>query len=258
MHADRISETSGALSLEGIDWELAARAGLSEDEKFVLRYFTDIESQTIYYLRDLLSTRLADDPEVQEFVTIWNYEELFHGKALAKLLDVCGAPAQTTAQVRGTASLRERAEAIATRLLAWWFGEPFSAVYLAWGAAQELTTLRGYERLEQTTSNPVLAELCRRIAKQERRHFAFYYNGARARLAGSPRAQRITRWLMTKFFTPVGSGVKPTSEVKKLFGIVFPGTDGDAIVHAIDLKLGCLPGLEHAGLLTEARRGFAV
>jgi hypothetical protein len=31
----------------------------------------------------------------------------------------------------------------------------------------------------------VLAELCRRIAKQERRHFAWYYNGARERLARS-------------------------------------------------------------------------
>lgn len=258
MHADRISETSCALSLDGIDWDEAARAGLTDDETFVLRYFTDIESQTIYYLRDLLSTRLADDPEVQEFVTVWNYEELFHGKALAKLLDVCGVPARDAAAVRRTATLRERIEAIATRALAWLYGEPFSAVYLAWGAAQELTTLRGYERLEQTTKNPVLAELCRRIAKQERRHFAFYYNGARERLAASPRAQRLTRWLMTRFFTPVGSGVKPVAEVKKLFGIVFPGTAGDQIVHAIDLKLGCLPGLERAGLLTEARRGFAV
>ena len=58
----------------------------------------------------------------------------------------------------------------------------------------------------------MLAELLRRLAKDERRHFSFYYNMAREHLA--PRAaQRLTNAVIKYFWMPVGGGVKPDSEV---------------------------------------------
>jgi len=64
----------------------------------------------------------------------------------------------------------------------------FHAVYLTWGAISELTTLEGYHVLAGRTRNPLLAEILRRLAKDERRHFSFYYNKARTELQREERA----------------------------------------------------------------------
>ena len=53
----------------------------------------------------------------------------------------------------------------------------------------------------------VLAELLRRIVKQERKHFAFYCSQARQRLEGDRFAQRLTSFVLRSFWTVVGSGV---------------------------------------------------
>jgi hypothetical protein len=47
---------------------------LTEDEKFVLTYFPDIESQTVMYMRDLLHSSAVDDPDVIAFLSVWNYD----------------------------------------------------------------------------------------------------------------------------------------------------------------------------------------
>ena len=51
--------------------------------------------------------------------------------------------------------------------------------------------MQAYEEVIRTTQNPVLAEMFRRIAKQERRHFAYYFGQARARLTDNKRAQLV-------------------------------------------------------------------
>src|SRR5262245_7168715 len=113
MDVDRYLSGSGRLDLSGIDWGLARRIGLTEDERFVLTYFADIESQTIAYLRDLLRMKDALSPPTIAFLTVWNYEEFFHGRALARLLAECGHPvaAGRIAAVRRNARITERLEA---------------------------------------------------------------------------------------------------------------------------------------------------
>ena len=109
MRIDQIFATSGQVRTEDLDWEAAGEAGLAEMEAFALSYFADIEGQTVYYLRDLLASGLADDPDVLGFLTIWSYEEYFHGEALARLLGACGRP---LAAGRGQA-IRRAARSIA-------------------------------------------------------------------------------------------------------------------------------------------------
>ena len=48
---ERYLKVSAKIETDDLDWEAARSAGLSEDERFVLTYFSDIESQTIRYLR---------------------------------------------------------------------------------------------------------------------------------------------------------------------------------------------------------------
>jgi hypothetical protein len=113
-----------------------------------------------------LGSGLARDPEAVGFLSAWNYEEYFHGEALARLLAECGhrMPEDRIDRVRRGAGLLEIAQGALTATLSRFFPDAFPALYLAWGASQELTTLRGYEALERSTHNPVLAEICRRRA----------------------------------------------------------------------------------------------
>ena len=55
-----------------------------------LRYMHDVESHTVCYLRDLLLTASHQDPRVTTFLTLWNYEEHFHGVALGRVLAAHG------------------------------------------------------------------------------------------------------------------------------------------------------------------------
>jgi hypothetical protein len=124
------------------------------------------------------------------------------------------------------------------------FSRQFPAVYLSFGAIQEMTTLRGYERLYQYTQNPVLKILCDRIARQERRHFAWYFNHARELLLESSGARIMARKLLEFNWVPVGAGIKSPEEVKRLFLTLFPSESARKLVREIDSRMGTLPGFE--------------
>jgi hypothetical protein len=253
---DRYLRRTGKIVVDDLDWGAAQRVGLTDDEVFALTYFSDIESQTFRYLGALLSMQPRCEPATTAFLTTWNYEEFFHGRALARLLRVTGHPLPSTrvAEVSSRARLNEWLERIAGPLAGRLFAGEFPAVHMAFGAIHELTTLRGYERLVATTENPALRTLCERIAKQERRHFAWYFNHARVRLTHSPRAQRLTRAVLRLNWVPVGAGVKTDAEVLRLFRLLFPGALGTALCTEIDEKMGSLPGLAGIRLM---RRYFA-
>lgn len=242
---ERYLRHAGKVEVDDLDWHAARRAGLSEDEVFVLTYFADIEQQTLRNLRMLLSMRGAFEPDVAAFLTTWNYEEFFHGQALARLLAATGHPLseRRSEEVGRRARFGERLERVLAPLASHLFAREFPAVYVTFGAAHELTTLRGYERLKARTKNPVLATLSERIAKQERRHFAWYFQQARARMEGDRRAQRLVRTLLRASWKPVGAGVKSDAEVARLFRILFPHPLGAHVCTEIDEKLGSLPGL---------------
>lgn len=248
---ERYLEASEKIKTDDIDWTAAGRAGLTADEVATLTYFSDIEHQTYRYLRTLMGMKKAFDPDVMAFLTTWNYEEYFHGWALAKLLERTGnAPdAARVADVYGQKRWNEWLEKLFAPLLSHVFADHFPAVYFSFGAIQELTTLRGYESLAQKASNPALRLLCERIAKQERRHFAWYFNHAKAELEASPFARKLTRALMKFNWVPVGAGVKSPREVHALFGFLFPDAEGNALTLEIDEKMGTLPGLAGMNLM---------
>jgi rubrerythrin len=252
MALDRHLQHSDRVVYEDLDWNEARSAGLTQDEVLVLTYFSDIESQTIMYMRDILNTEGVLDPEVLSFLTIWNYEEFYHGQALAKLLEECGYPLgnRRIEQVRKRALVTETLKRLGAMFFSKGFPSEFIALYMTWGALNEITTLRGYEAIEERTRNPVLAELCRRIAKQERRHFAWYFNGARERLRRSGRARLFARFLLRHVWSPVGAGVKEIQEVIRVYGIVFPGRRGEEVAREIDVAIGSLPGLSELPLMT--------
>jgi hypothetical protein len=229
-----------------VDWDAIARHPLPTAALRTLRYMQDVESHTVIYLRELLSTRAVDDPELAGFFATWFYEETAHGRALARFLAAAGHP--VTPRPRTTRRFIERIEALGISVIGAAWGE-FPAVHMTWGAINELTTLTGYRRLAEVAGHPVLAELLGEIMRDESRHFAFYFAQAERRLAGSAAARRATRALVERFWDPVGAGVQPDAETRFLAGYLFSGPDGRAAARLVDRTIRRLPGFTDLPLL---------
>ncbi len=239
---------SHKVEFEDLDWELARKVGLTRHEIESLTYFADIESQTVYYFLEVAKLQVSRDPELLTFLTMWNYEEYFHSYALTRLLTECGVPVESATErstkIRAGARFKARLEDLAQSLIARFMPRTFVALWMFWGSLQECLTTQAYEELAHNTQNPVLAELCRRIAKQERRHFAYYFGQARRRLDGQSWAQRFTRWIARKFYAPVGGGVKTDADGARLVAQLFPGDRIFEIMGYIEKRMAQLPGME--------------
>jgi hypothetical protein len=190
---------------------------------------------------------------VTSFLTLWNYEEFWHGEAIAGILEAHREDAGTgrIAALRQRLPKREAWKPL-TFQLASALTPHLTAVHMTWGAVNEWTTQAAYARLAKLADHPTLTELLRRIMKQEGRHIDFYASQARSRLADSRAAQRLTRWALRHYWEPVGTGVVPDQEVDFLRTYLFGDVDGMALADRIDRRVDRLPGLEGLSLLRGA------
>lgn len=249
---DRYSRTVGRLETDDIDFDAFRDQPLHPDALRVLRYMHDVESHTSCYLRNLLNTKAHHDPEITRFLTMWNYEELWHGEAIAEVLRAHDEPAG----VDRVGAMRARLGWRITASPLLWMGfsattRHFLAVHMTFGVINEWTTQGGYSRLIQVADHPVLTELLRRIMKQEGRHIDYYLTQARARLE-PPRAQVVTRRMITRLWEPVGAQVMPLQETNHLVRTLFAGDDGRLVADRIDRRIDSLPGLDGLGLMAGA------
>ena len=255
------SRTTAPVVDADIDYGGFAHRPLSPGALRCLRYMCDIESHTVCYLRDLLVTPSHADPEVTTFLTMWTYEEYWHGEVLAKVLDAHGIPTGNS-HIRGLREglgWRDRMAPIWQALAANLVGTDFVALHMTWGAINEWSTHAGYARLAAREDHPVLTELLGRIMRQETRHVAFYVSQARDRLGASRRAQRLTRFALRRFWEPVGSGVMPRAETRHLLRFLFAGEDaGSSPFDRIDGRIDRLPGLAGLRLLRRAATSYGV
>src|SRR5258708_7684419 len=83
----------------------------------------------------------------------------------------------------------------------------------------------------------VLQDLMARIQKDERRHFAFYYNSAREWMTDNPRGQLVARVGLRYFWRVVGDGLKSKEEVDAVSLYLFGDEEGKADVETIDEKI---------------------
>jgi hypothetical protein len=245
---------SRALAVADLNWGAAADHSLTAGEVRCLTYMMDIETHTIVYLRDLLNTRAIKDSEISAFLSCWLYEEFFHGQAIERLLRACGheiAP-DRAAKVRDGLGWGDRLSALATALLSS-ASRDFTAAHMTWGAIQELSTFTAYGLMAARTGHPLLAELLRRIIRQESRHFSFYYHQAARRLR-PPSAQRLTSVMLKLFWGPVGSSIRPCEEVDFVIRFTFGDEAGAQAARRMDRVISRLPGLEWFDLFARARQ----
>lgn len=241
---------SDRVEFEDLDWELARKHGLTDREIESLKFFADIESQTVYYFLEVAKLQVARDPELLTFLTMWNYEEYFHSHAITRLMQECGVEiedaTERSTKVRARARFKAKFEDYLQQMMAKTMPKRFVSLWMFWGALQECLTMQAYEEIVRTTQNPVLAELFRRIAKQERRHFAYYFGQAKRRLENNPGAQRFCRFIAQRFYAPVGSGVKTEAEAAELVARLFPNERIFEVMSYIERRMAQLPGM--AGL----------
>ena len=239
---------SHKVKFDDLDWGLARKVGLTKQEIDSLAYFADIESQTVYYFLEVAKLQVVRDPELLTFLTMWNYEEYFHSYALTRLMTECGVPVESatdrSTKIRAGARFKARFEDATQTMIAKVMPKTFVALWMFWGALQECLTTQAYEELAKNTQNPVLAELCRRIAKQERRHFAYYFSQAKKKLEGRAWAQTFTRWAANNFYAPVGGGVKTDEDGARLVAQLFPGDKIFEVMSYIEKRMAQLPGME--------------
>jgi rubrerythrin len=266
---DRYLRASKKVDLAGLPWARITDAPLPVGEARCLAYMMDIETHTVIFLRDLLATKAAFEPDVTAFLSCWVYEELWHGEAFSRFLGEAGFDLSPDKErVWGDApypSRRSRNEWIRRKvggrgyvshlatLAAAALVKDFVALHMTWGAVNELSTLTAYHRLIAKSQHPVLVELLDRIIKDERRHFAFYRAQARLRLGRSKQARAVTRWALQHLWAPAGTGVRPQQETDFTIVYLFGDEEGLRAAEEMDVTIGELPGLQGLGLSVAAR-----
>jgi hypothetical protein len=265
---DRYLKNSKKVDLSGIDWRSVPSHRLTDGDVMCLHYMMYIEAHTVIYLRDLLATRVAADPQITAFLSCWVYEELWHGEAFSDFLRAYGVevPAEPKLPDGSTPmpTRRNRWRDLRVRLgvgsglgllptmLGSMATRDFAAIHMMWGALNELTTLTGYHALIRRSDHPELHKLLRKVIRDERRHFAFYRAQAKARMERSRTARRLVRWALTHLWTPVGAGVKTEEEVDALAIYLFgDGLEGREQIREIDGTIAGVPGLEGMSLLED-------
>jgi len=221
----------------------------------VLFYMRDTEIYTEIYRDELLRTPTGRDPVIRKFLDRWLVEEDQHGETLNRFLDEAG--------VRGSASWRAEAkrgvtwrytlENLITSHVASCFGRHFTGTHMAWGAINELTVVQGYRRLWQLAGHPALESLLRAIAHEETLHARFFWSIARINLDRSQFSREVARFVIAKFWSPVGQGTKPQRETDYAIATLFDGASGvECFDKHVTQRAEQLPGL--AGLKTATER----
>ncbi|MEO8073288.1 MAG: ferritin-like domain-containing protein [Acidobacteriota bacterium] len=231
----------------GIAWKDVKKYPL--DKKFipVLLYMRDVEALTDMYYEELRRTPTGKDPIISKFMERWSVEEQTHGELLNRFLNEAGIETHEKwhKQVRRAVSSVYTVNNYLITMLTNLVGKKFTATHMAFGAIHEMSTTQGYRRLTQLADHPVLTEILRGIIREESAHTQFYRSVARIELQKSEFAQKLSRFLIKNFWTPVGSGAKPTEESNYTIATLFGGDDGlDWIDKKVTQRIQTLPGFD--------------
>jgi rubrerythrin len=256
-----IETSTGPLGTDDLDWAAIGDHELDPNVIATLVYMRDVEGFTDRELVGLSGHRTTlADPLIRRFLDVWRAEERGHAEAIDRFLTRYAAARGIEVPVRqlpppAEAALRERVLARVGGPL----GRVVAAAHMAWGAANELLTLNGYRLLADRCGHPVLADLLRRIAAQEARHYSFYLLQAEWRLAASPLARRILPKVLDGSWTPVGigDGYKSEAEFGEVLSYLGGGADGAATVARMDRRFAALPGFGELRIYSRAVAAIA-
>jgi len=230
-----------------INWSDIAKHPL--DPKFVpvLLYMRDVETLTDVYYDELRRTPTGKDPIIRKFMERWSAEEQTHGELINRFLNEAGIDTDPKwqKQVIGSVSTSYTVTNYLITTLTNLVGKRFTATHMAFGAIHEMSTTQGYRRLSDLADHPILSQILTGIIREESSHTTFYRSVARIELEKSEISQKLSRFLIKHFWTPVGSGAKPKKESDYTIATLFSGDDGmEWIDKNVTQRIQGLPGFE--------------
>lgn len=233
--------------ISGIPWGDVRKHEIRPEFIPILLYMRDVEKFTDLYYAELMRTPTGKNPVNKAFMDRWSAEEPVHAELLNRFLNEAGFSTSERwfEQAKRSIPVSYRVTGYLQPYLTNLIGRQFSAVHMTWGAIQEHSTLSGYERLWRAAGHPVLEYILRAIAREEARHALFYWSLARIELNKSANRQRLARFLVEKFWTPVGQGAKRAEDTNLVIGSLFRGAEGmDLFRKRVNDRIAQLPGFE--------------
>ncbi len=230
-----------------IKWEDVKKYPLDEKLVPVLLYMRDVETLTDMYYEELRRTPTGKDPVISKFMERWSSEEQTHGELLNRFLNEAGVETDDKwqTQVKKAVSTTYTVNNYLITLLTNLVGKRFTATHMTFGAIHEMSTTQGYRRLIELANHPVLSSILRGIIREESAHTHFYWSVARLELKNSEFTQKLARFIVKNFWTPVGSGAKPKAESDYTIATLFEGEGGlEHLDRNVSLKIQRLPGFD--------------
>ena len=177
----------GSWTLDDIPWQRFDPTRLDPETLHLVKAASLVEYNGGAYAHHLCRV-FADDPDFQDNARQWGEEEVQHGAALARwaqLADPSFDFAASFARFRegyriDFDSERSRRGSCAGEMVARCIVETGTSAY--------------YTALREATDEPVLKEICRRIAADELRHYRLFYKNLRVCLT----RERLGRWRRLK------------------------------------------------------------
>lgn len=231
--------------ISSIAWQDIQKYPLNKKFIRVLLYMRDIEAFTEVYYKELRKTPTGRDPAIRRFMDRWQAEEALHAELLNRFVNEAGVETSKNwfQEAKHNIPLSYWVRASIKPTIANMVGKQFSAVHMTWGTIQELSTLQGYRRLWEQSQHPVLEYLLRGIAAEEAIHIYFYRTIARLKLEESKFSQQLARFLIDRFWNPVGQGLKSAEDTNFVIATLFAGEPGvDAADNHINKMIANLPG----------------
>ena len=232
------------------------------DPKFipVLLYMRDVETLTDMYHRELLRTPTGKDPHIGKFMERWGVEEITHGEVLNRFLNEAGYDTDRdwADTVRRDVPTSYNATAYLMSLLTNLIGKKFTATHMTFGAIHEMEAALGYRRLMALAEHPVLTHIVNGIIREESVHAQFYRSVARIELERSEFAQKMARWIIDRFWAPVGQGSLAKERTEYTISVLF----GEApAIHSLEKtvtqRVNQLPGFDGITRITDVIAGMA-
>lgn len=247
--------------LDAIPWHEVRTHEVRPELVGILYYMRDVEKLTDVYFDELQKTPTGKNAPIQAFMERWKGEESLHGDLLNRFLEEAGYPSEERwfDAVRASIPLSDRVRtAVSQPLLTFGFGRDFSAVHMTWGAINEYSTMNGYARMRDLARHPVLDRILDGIMHEESRHAQYYWRTAKTMLDGSPYRQKLARFFIDRFWTPVGEGSKRRQDTAMVVRTLFGGEEGlklfDGRVSSIIRRL---PGFADCSTVTDVTAEFA-
>jgi Fatty acid desaturase len=237
-----------------INWSDVKRFPL--DKKFVpvLVYMRDVETLTEVYHQQLMRTPTGKDKIIGKFMERWGTEELTHGELLNRFLNEAGFETEKNwkNEAKRDISWSYRLNTYITTMLTNCFGRKFTGVHMTYGAINEMCTLQGYRRLIELADHPVLTRILKAIMREESVHTQFYWSVAKIELMQSAIAQKLARFVINKFWVPVGQGIKTEEDSNYTVATLFGDQKGmEWVDRNITQRIRQLPGFDKLNKINE-------